>query len=302
MANSQNGWPAATSASSMVNFPWVTGRVRGGDVYVVLDYLARRFNAEVEGIEAWQSWGWNYRAVRGATALSNHASGTAVDFNATRHVLGRRGTFSAAQVAAIRRILSSLDGTVRWGGDYTSRPDEMHFEINASPARVASVARSVVAGTVSNPIGGGGSAPAPNIPGAPAPITPTDWFDMATEQQLREAIQWTLFNTRGPDGRNLLDSAAQIRADLGTVHSAVRDVKADVANVPYRTGVELRVDGRNIFDWFKQTRSEQAAGFAAVSGQTPATDVAGLARAIADQLPDDLARQVADVLASRLKD
>lgn len=155
--------------------------------------------------------------------------------------------------------------------------------------------------TVSNPVSGGGSVSVPTIPGAPAPINPTDWFDMATEQQLREAIQWTLFNTRGPDGRNLLDSAVQIRADLGTVHSAVKDVKADVANVPYRTGVELRVDGRNIFDWFKQTRSEQAAGFAAVSGKTPATDTTSLAKAIADQLPDDLARKVADELANRLK-
>lgn len=173
MVSSQNGWSAYESSTGLVSFPWVTGRVRPGDVYTVLNYLARRFNAEVEGIEAWQSWGWNYRAVRGAAALSNHASGTAVDFNATRHALGARGTFNARQVAAIRRILADLGGVVRWGGDYTGRADEMHFEINATPARVAVVARAISVSTVSNPITPGGAGVAkPTISGVPAPLIP----------------------------------------------------------------------------------------------------------------------------------
>lgn len=188
MATSQNGWPASAKAGDFVPFAWVTGRVRPGDTYTVLNYLARRFNAEVEGIEAWQSWGWNYREVRGSTAsLSNHSSGTAVDFNATRHPLSRRGTFSSAQVAAIRRILSSLGGVVRWGGDYTSRADEMHFEINATPARVAAVARAINAGTVNNPIAGGGTVTKPTIPAAPTPIE-EDSLSAAEVAQIMSAI------------------------------------------------------------------------------------------------------------------
>src|SRR5690606_41887003 len=44
------------------------------------------------------------------------------------------GTFSTAQVPAGRQILSVCEGVVRWGGDYKSRADEMHFEINAGAA------------------------------------------------------------------------------------------------------------------------------------------------------------------------
>jgi hypothetical protein len=63
-----------------------------------------------------------------------------VDINATRHPLGKPGTFNAAQVARIHRILADVDHVVRWGGDYTGRKDEMHFEINAPHVKVAAVA------------------------------------------------------------------------------------------------------------------------------------------------------------------
>ncbi len=86
--------------------------------------------------------------------LSNHSSGTAIDLNAPRHPLGTSGTFSATQRSHIRSILNSCNGVVRWGGDYSGRKDEMHFEINVRPgdARLAALAQR---------IGGGGGAPAP---------------------------------------------------------------------------------------------------------------------------------------------
>src|SRR5690606_34921728 len=67
-------------------------------------------------------------------------SGTAIDYNATRHPNGRRGTWTPAQVAEIRRILAELGGVVRWLADATGTPDEMHFEIKGTPAQVAAVA------------------------------------------------------------------------------------------------------------------------------------------------------------------
>ena len=87
MTNSQNGWLGIEKSTSadLVDFPWVTGKVRKGDVYTVLNYVADNFNKRVEKIKKAESWGWNYRAIRGATKLSNHASGTAVDFNAPDH-------------------------------------------------------------------------------------------------------------------------------------------------------------------------------------------------------------------------
>lgn len=187
MATSQNGWPVYTSGShpDLVAIPKIIGRVRRGDVAKILTYLVTRFDREVEDVDAGaDDWGYAYRAIRGKTSgYSNHASATALDLNATRHPLGKVGTFTASQVAAIRRILASLGGVVRWGGDYSGRKDEMHFEINAGPARVAQVA-AALGSLVDNVISGGGSVTIPNTPGAPAPITPED--DMQADE--REAL------------------------------------------------------------------------------------------------------------------
>lgn len=147
MANSQNGWPVDTTGASQdrgevagVSFP---NGVRKGDVATVLHYVARRFNAEVERLMLGSCWGWFDRPVRGASSISNHASGTAIDFNAPKHPLGAVGTFSAAQRTAIAKILRDCDGVVRWGGNYSGRKDEMHFEIIGNAAQVKALANKI---------------------------------------------------------------------------------------------------------------------------------------------------------------
>lgn len=148
MTTSQNGWPLVTPATykaKTTGLDLISGRVRKGDVYTVLAYVAAQVHRRVERVQRKQSWGWAYRAIRGATKWSNHASATAVDLNSAKHPLGRHGTFTARQVKTIHKILAEVDGVVRWGGDYwPSRPDEMHFEINlqpkGSPAKVRAVA------------------------------------------------------------------------------------------------------------------------------------------------------------------
>ncbi|MGV2549678.1 M15 family metallopeptidase, partial [Bacillus licheniformis] len=72
--------------------------------------------------------------------LSNHASGTSIDLNATEHPLGARDTFTDDQVAAIRAILAEVAPVVAWGGDFDGRADEMPFEIVGDRRRVAEVA------------------------------------------------------------------------------------------------------------------------------------------------------------------
>jgi hypothetical protein len=118
--------------------------VRRGDVATVLLFVAERFHHTVEPLHAHQCWGYAYRKIRGSSSvLSNHASGTAIDLNAPAHPLGARGTLTREKVAAIRRILAFCDGTVRWGGDYRHRKDEMHFEIVRPAADVAVIAKKI---------------------------------------------------------------------------------------------------------------------------------------------------------------
>ena len=156
MANSQNGWPVVPTGTDarLVAIPKVLGRVRKGDVATILAYVVARFDATVEDFDAGRDdWGYANRPVTGGTVPSNHASGTAIDLNATRHPIGRVNTFTSAQRAAIKTLLKDLEGTVRWGGDYPGRKDEMHFEINAGASACRKVAERI-SGTkpVDNPI------------------------------------------------------------------------------------------------------------------------------------------------------
>jgi hypothetical protein len=144
---SQNGWPVDPPRQSRL-IPGTNTKVivADGPAGDVLLHVLAQVDRRVEDIDLKSTkgelddWGYANRPVRGSTAVSNHASATAVDINATRHPLGAAGTFSPAQVQEIHNILNEVDGTVRWGGDYSGRKDEMHFEINAPQAKVADVA------------------------------------------------------------------------------------------------------------------------------------------------------------------
>lgn len=144
-ATSQNGY-TANDRSLITSVPAPGGNlaVRKGDVATVLQYVAGQFHAKVEPLVWPGCWGYAERTIRGSsTDLSNHASGTAIDLNAPQHPLGATGTFSANEVQAIRGILVFCDGVVRWGGDYSKRKDEMHFEIVKGLAEVARIAEKI---------------------------------------------------------------------------------------------------------------------------------------------------------------
>jgi D-alanyl-D-alanine carboxypeptidase len=144
---SQNGWPV-NPHRGMRTIPGTNSQVNvvdgpGGDV---LMHVLGQVNSRVENVDMnsdageHDDWGYANRNVRGSHDISNHASATAVDVNATRHVLGATNTFTPTQVNEIHNILGEVDGVVRWGGDYTGRHDEMHFEIVGTPEEVARVA------------------------------------------------------------------------------------------------------------------------------------------------------------------
>ena len=159
----------ASNSDRLTDLQWITGKVRKGDAFTILDYLARRFDAEVEGIRKDHSWGYAARNVRGASVASEHSAGVAVDFNAPTHPLGKSGTFSNAQVTKIHKILADLDGAVRWGGDYSGRKDEMHFELQGGAAKLARVAKTIKAQE-----GSGSIKPKPSTGGGtkPSGVTP----------------------------------------------------------------------------------------------------------------------------------
>ena len=97
------------------------------DVAPLLIGFAAEFHRSVEPLTRGWNWGYAYRAVRGASRPSFHAAGIAIDLNAPRHPLGRRGTFSPRQRATILALCKKYG--LRWGGSYRGRPDEMHFEV-----------------------------------------------------------------------------------------------------------------------------------------------------------------------------
>lgn len=155
---SQNGYVANDVALTKVyTVPKskVKFRLRKGPVAAVLLYVAAWVDENIEdidtragvrGFDVADDWSFAVRPIRGQTkTLSNHASGTAIDINAVSHGRGVHGTWSASEKAKIHAFLATLDGVVRWGEDYSSASviDGMHFEINASEARVAAVAKKI---------------------------------------------------------------------------------------------------------------------------------------------------------------
>lgn len=146
MAQSQNGYGANDRDDiKTYTVPGTDVRVplRKGDAGYLLVHLAAAFHRAVEPIDRGQldDWGYAPRPIRGqSTVLSNHASGTAIDINATQHPRLKWYTFSPIKRRKIRALLAQYDGVIRWGGDYKRIPDDMHFEIVGSADQVKRVA------------------------------------------------------------------------------------------------------------------------------------------------------------------
>ena len=146
--HSANGWVASKDPKEIgiqsYPVPGTKIKLRCADVIApLLVTFAAEFHQHVEPIDegGLDDWGYCFRQVRGSTdKLSNHASGTAIDLNATKHPLGKVGTFEASKVPMIRALAKKY-GLI-WGGDW-SRKDEMHFEIGINPAKVAALIKKL---------------------------------------------------------------------------------------------------------------------------------------------------------------
>jgi len=150
----QNGWPALASDSKRLH-TWVVPtkegdvklRLREGSAGFLLAHFALWYAEVIEPLvgKIHDDWGYAPRKVRGsATSVSNHAGGLAIDLNATRHPLGKTGTFTPKQYAAIDNRLALYDGCLRSGTNYRRRRDDMHTEIDKPLADCERVARKLM--------------------------------------------------------------------------------------------------------------------------------------------------------------
>lgn len=141
MQTSYNGWPASKDQAEIgIKAYTVEGtslKLRCAEkVAPLLINFAKKFNELIEPLEsgALDDWGYCYRDVRNVPGkLSNHSSGTAIDLNASKHPLGKVGTFEAGKIPMIRALAKKYGLT--WGGDW-ARKDEMHFEIALNSEKV----------------------------------------------------------------------------------------------------------------------------------------------------------------------
>ena len=149
MLLSYNGWPASKDQAEINVKPYP---VKGTDLKIrcaagageLLAAFAAEFHELIEPIDGGglDDWGYCFRMVRGTTdKLSNHSSGTAIDLNATKHALGKVGTFPAEKVPMIRALAKKYGLT--WGGDYRNRKDEMHFEISITKEKAIALAKKL---------------------------------------------------------------------------------------------------------------------------------------------------------------
>ncbi|WP_214405352.1 peptidoglycan-binding protein [Pseudonocardia lacus] len=153
MATSRNGWPAGDRTELDIRTFVVPGTdvhlALRADVAPLLLEMALWWHRTVEPLHADWCEGYSYRCVHGGDALSNHASGTAVDLNAPLHPTGRAGTLGRFRVAVTRKAASL---GLRSGALHR-RPDEMHVEVIVPAQRAAELVAAL------------GTPPPPATPG-----------------------------------------------------------------------------------------------------------------------------------------
>ena len=149
MLTSYNGWPASKDQAEIgiksYPVPGTLIKLRCAEkVAPLLVGFAAEFHNLIEPLDVGPNddWGFNFRMVRGTTdKLSNHASGTAIDLNASRHPLGQVGTFEPGKVPMLRALAHKWG--LKWGGDFKSRKDEMQFEISIDAVKAAALIKKI---------------------------------------------------------------------------------------------------------------------------------------------------------------
>lgn len=171
------GWPVDRSddmetvrtARSGVRF--IVHRAIAPIVKYLVDEVERRGYLIHAPGQTPDDWSYANRAIRGRNAPSNHSWGLAIDIDATQFPLGSRKRLPQWIVNLFKA--HGFD----YGGDWTRRPDPMHFEFNGWPSDARRIAAAI--GHVPPPA----SLPVTHNPVTP-PITPADL--LVIQQLLQE--------------------------------------------------------------------------------------------------------------------
>lgn len=150
MPNSQNGWPVASRGQQderpLIRDVKIPNGVLAGDVAVIARWHAAEYDRRVERLKPGWCWGWFVKVIEGSKTISNHASGTAWDLNAPDNPMGpgtTKKSMTSKQIATCHELERESDDVLRWGGDYVSRQDPMHWEIVGSRPAVKKFANKV---------------------------------------------------------------------------------------------------------------------------------------------------------------
>lgn len=165
---SENGWslrPPRRARTIVSDNSSIRLTVRNGPGGDLLLWFAGQLDMTVEDLDMkstrgeYDDWSYAEREIRGGRRPSNHFSGSAFDMNATRHPLAAVNTFTPGQRVQIRALLNRVRNLIRWGGDYTGRRDEMHFELapGSTDAQCASVLAAIQHAPTPTPVGSSGT-------------------------------------------------------------------------------------------------------------------------------------------------
>ncbi|HEX6299660.1 MAG TPA: peptidoglycan-binding protein, partial [Acidimicrobiia bacterium] len=112
------------------------------EAFQALDSVMRTFSyvPRANSSDAWETGAYNCRKITNGPGYSLHAYGIAADINARTNPYGKRlvTDMPLAMVVAIKAIETTAGlGVFRWGGDYRSVKDAMHYEVVLSPAELS---------------------------------------------------------------------------------------------------------------------------------------------------------------------
>jgi hypothetical protein len=130
---------ATPSELSRINFNgvWVTVNTRCVQAFNALAFVMAWHHYFPSGND---TGAYNCRAITGGTGLSLHSFGIALDINWNENPFSPTlvTDMPPAMVADCKAIRTNGGDVVfRWGGDYTTNKDAMHWEVVASPAELA---------------------------------------------------------------------------------------------------------------------------------------------------------------------